>query len=149
MDKKLEQTGQGTVRSNTSVPRPSSRALLLVDVSNEANTGDEAIYGDAPVPYVPLPENNPPTWQMAKTPSLPKIVSASPHAPEMDGSIFLFAMLLGAGLGVLLAYFTKTDLLEWALIGTIAGGTIAFILYSLFNGAALDLSLSRIFDCWP
>lgn len=134
MDKDREQIGKTYTMSGASFPRqPSSdHSLLPARESNEGTTSAKAAYEDASVPYIPVPENNSPSWQMAETPPTPRLAPATSRTVEMDGSIVLLGIILGAGLGALLAYFTNASPLSWAWIGAMVGGAITFVVYLLY-----------------
>lgn len=155
MNKNREQTENPSTISDAGFPRPPSSnqySLLPARESNEGTTSAKAAYEDASVPYIPVPENNFPSWQMAETPSTPRLAPATPRAVEMDGSIVLLGIILGAGLGALLAYFTKASPLSWAWIGAVAGGAITFViylLYPLFHAHGPEVLWLSIFDHWP
>ena len=155
MNKNREQTRKNYTVSDASFPcSPSNNqnSLLLARGSNEGATSDKAAYEDISVPYVPVPENNSPSWQMAETPSSPRLAPAIPREPEVSGSIVLLGIILGAGLGALLAYFTKVSPLSWAWTGAVAGGAlglVVFLLYPVLHAREAHVLLLDIFEHWP
>ena len=154
MNKNLEQAEQVTIKGGASSPGPSSskqHSLPLTDGSNKGAMNDEAVYGDASIPYVPALESKPLSWQMAETSTSPRLTLSTPREPEVSGSIVLLGIILGAGLGALLAYFTKASLLSWAWTGAAIGGAIAFViflLFAIFHDRKSDALLLYIFEHW-
>lgn len=125
-----------------------------------AKLSEDAGYDDSPIPYVPLPDD--PTrhtglsWRKAVSSAYPQTedTDTSPTTMKTESIIVLSGVILGAGLGALLAYLSKGDSMAWAFAGAGIGGVIALMLYLNSLGEVswefmegLFIALPDMFNC--